>query len=148
MGADWLRPWHSARPGPGLEPVFSPATRWQFIHIIASGFYERRKTIPCTSKNFSTSAGPRRLTAYCAIARSLLGKPQGVPQQGSDLVKVKSWLPPSLVAKSCDIVPMRQQLTPMAILIRCRYGPDKVLASCRRCNQPGTLCERSLTKRD
>jgi nitronate monooxygenase len=72
----------------------------------------------------------------------------GRPATGKRLVKVKSWLPPSLVAKSCDIVPIRQQLTPMAILIRCRYGPDKVLASCRRCNQPGTLCERSLTKRD
>ena len=65
-----------------------------------------------------------------------------------DLMKVRWWLPPSLVAKSCAIVPIRQQLTPMVILMRCRYGSGRALASCRRCSQPGTLCVRLLTKRD
>ena len=38
MDADLPPLWHSAPPGPGSEPVFSQATRWQFIRTIASGF--------------------------------------------------------------------------------------------------------------
>src|SRR6266516_4157915 len=119
MDVDLLRPWHSARPVPGSVPVFSRATKWQFIRTIASGFYGRQKTIPFILKSYSTLAGLRHLIACCAIVPSLNGKPLDAPRVVSDPARARWWLHRNLVDQLCAIALIRQPRTRMAISMLC-----------------------------
>jgi NAD(P)H-dependent flavin oxidoreductase YrpB (nitropropane dioxygenase family) len=46
------------------------------------------------------------------------------------------------------ISPTRPAVMPKAILVPCRCGPGRALASCRKCNRLATSCVRLLMKRD